>query len=133
MFQLRMIMLIKGGLSIVRKIVITITATLLIAIVAVSTTLAMPQSQTISAKEQKLDDQFQQLSRNTNWQQKEKINLQFNAYHPQGMTQIGDLHYMSSVEIIESTTKYEQPRNGYDRTPGKGVGHLFVFNGIDCI
>ena len=35
---------------------------------------------------------------------------------------------MSSVEIIEGTTKYEQPVDGYDRTPGKGKGHLFVFN-----
>jgi hypothetical protein len=35
---------------------------------------------------------------------------------------------MSSVEIIEKPVKYDQPRDGYDRTPGKGVGHLFVFN-----
>ena len=107
---------------------INVAATLLLAIVVVSTILVIPQSGTTSAKEQKLEDQFQQLSRNTNWQQKEEINLQFNTYHPQGMTQIGDLYYMSSVEIIESTVKYEQPIDGYDRTPGKGVGHLFVFN-----
>jgi hypothetical protein len=127
-FQLRKILLIKGGLVIMRKIIFTVTATLLMATAAVSTTLAISQSQNISAKEQKLDEQFQELSRNTNWQQKEEINLQFNVYHPQGMTRIGDLYYMSSVEIIESTTKYEEPRDGYDRTPGKGVGHLFVFN-----
>jgi hypothetical protein len=111
---------------IVRKIVFTVTATLLIG--AASTALAMPQSHNISAEEQILDDQFQQLSRNTKWQQKEKVQLQFNVYHPQGMTRIGDLYYMSSVEIIEKTVKYDQPRDGYDRTPGKGVGHLFIFN-----
>jgi Family of unknown function (DUF6454) len=110
----------------VRKIVFTVTATLLIGIA--STALAMPQSHITSTKEQKLDDQFQQLSRSTKWQQKEKIHLQFNAYHPQGMTRIGDLYYMSSVEIIEKPVKYDQPQDGYDRTPGKGVGHLFVFN-----
>jgi Family of unknown function (DUF6454) len=109
-----------------RKIVFATTATLLIGIA--STALAMPQSHITSTKEQKLDDQFQQLSRNTKWQQKEKIHLQFNVYHPQGMTRIGDLYYMSSVEIIEKPVKYDQPKDGYDRTPGKGVGHLFVFN-----
>jgi Family of unknown function (DUF6454) len=110
----------------VRKIVFTVTATLLIG--AASTALAMPQSHHFSAKEHILDDQFQQLSRNTKWQEKEKIQLQYYVYHPQGMTRIGDLFYMSSVEIIEKPVKYDQPRDGYDRTPGKGVGHLFVFN-----
>ncbi|MEH6945308.1 DUF6454 family protein [Bacillus sp. JJ722] len=111
-----------------RKFVFIFTPTLLIAILAVSASLIVPQSETISAKELKLEDQFQQLSRNTGWQQQEEIDLQFDVYHPQGMTRIGDLYYMSSVEIIESTVKYEHPIDGYDRTPGKGVGHLFVFN-----
>ena len=111
-----------------RKFVFIFTATLLIAILAVSASLIVPQSETINAKELKLEDQFQQLSRNTDWQQQEKIDLQFDVYHPQGMTRIGDLYYMSSVEIIESTVKYDQPIDDYDRTPGKGVGHLFVFN-----
>ena len=46
-----------------RKIVIAVTATLLIAIVA---TLVMPQSGATSAKEPKLEDHFQELSRSTN-------------------------------------------------------------------
>ncbi|MFC3882117.1 DUF6454 family protein [Bacillus songklensis] len=49
-----------------------------------------------------------------------------NTYHPQGMTKIGDLYYMSSVEIIEKPVKYDQPKDGYDRTPGKGIGHLIL-------
>jgi hypothetical protein len=32
------------------------------------------------------------------------------------------------VEIIEPTEKYPTPVDGYDRTPGKGVGHLFVMD-----
>ncbi len=108
-----------------RKIVITVTATLLIAIVA---TLVMPQSGATTAKEPKLEDHFQEFSRSTKWEQQENIDLQFDVYHPQGMTSIGDLYYMSSVEITENTVKYDQPIDGYDRTPGKGVGHLFVFN-----
>lgn len=112
-----------------RKIVPTAAAIAAILLIgSVSTALAMPQLYNAGTEERKLTDQFQQLSRSTKWQQKEKINLQFNTYHPQGMTRIGDLYYMSSVEIIEKTVKYDQPRDGYDRTPGKGVGHLFVFN-----
>lgn len=77
---------------------------------------------------QKLIAQFRKLTRNTNWKQKDKIDLQFNNYHSQGMVRIGDLFYMSSVELIEKPVKDKQPQHGYDRTPGKGIGHLFVFD-----
>jgi hypothetical protein len=77
---------------------------------------------------QNLADQFQNLTRDTKWQQKQKINLQFNNYHSQGMVRVGDLFYMSSVQLIETPVKYNHPQGGYDRTPGKGIGHLFVFD-----
>ncbi|QXJ40089.1 hypothetical protein BV455_03462 [Parageobacillus caldoxylosilyticus] len=102
-----------------RKIVFTVTTTLLIGIA--STVLAMPQSHITSTKEQKLDDQFRQLSRDTKWQQKEKIHLQFNAYHPQGMTRIGDLYYMSSVEIIEKPVKYDTRNPVFLESAGQGL------------
>lgn len=111
-----------------RKILLAFTSLLLICAFAVGTALAKPLMDRNNATEQKLEEQFKQLSRGTKWQQKEKIDLQFNAYHTQGMTKIGDLYYMSSVEIIEKTVKYDKPKDGYDRTPGKGVGHLFVFD-----
>lgn len=77
---------------------------------------------------QKLIAQFRNLTRNTKWEQKDKIDLQFNNYHSQGMVRIGDLFYLSSVELIEKPVKYNQPQHGYDRTTGKGIGHLFVFD-----
>lgn len=76
----------------------------------------------------KLIAQFLNLTRNTKWEQKDKIDLQFNNYHSQGMVRIGDLFYLSAVELIEKPVKYDQPQNGYDRTTGKGIGHLFVFD-----
>lgn len=39
-----------------------------------------------------------------------------------------DRIYLSSVEIIEPTVRYPEPVDGYDRSPGKGVGHLFVLD-----
>jgi hypothetical protein len=108
-----------------RKIVFMVTAIFVLSTMFTAVTMAQPDQRT---KDSHLVDKFQQLSRNTKWQQTEKIDLQFNVYHPQGMTRIGDLYYMSSVEIIEKPVKYDQPKDGYDRTPGKGIGHLFVFD-----
>ena len=73
---------------------------------------------------------FMGLTKSTNWKLVETIKLKFNTYHPQGMVKIGDHFYLSSVEIVERPRKFDQPVEGYDRTPGKGVGHLFKF-GID--
>jgi len=39
--------------------------------------------------------------------------------------QIGDRIYFSAVEIQEATQRYPEPRDGLDRSAGKGVGHLF--------
>ena len=76
-----------------------------------------------------LTEKFQQLATVIMFgNKKKKVDLQFSTYHPQGMTKVGDLYYMSSVEIIEKPVKYDQPKDGFDRTPGKGVGHLFLFN-----
>lgn len=76
--------------------------------------------------DQKLIAQFRHLTRTTKWELKEKIELQFNNHHSQGMVRIGDLFYMSSVQLIESPMRIDVPNQPYDRTPGKGVGHLFV-------
>lgn len=109
-----------------KKIMLTLAAAATIG--SVTTAFANPDVLQSSSDRKQFEENFKGLSRDTVWEQKEKIDLGFNTYHPQGMTKIGDLFYMSSVEIIEKPVKYEQPRDGYDRTPGKGVGHLFVFN-----
>ncbi|OOE10689.1 hypothetical protein UN64_15150 [Fictibacillus arsenicus] len=111
---------------IMKKIMLTLAAAATIG--SVTTVYANPDVLQLSSNGKQFEERFKQLSRDTAWEEKEKVNLQFNTYHPQGMTKIGNLFYMSSVEIIEKPVKYEQPRNGYDRTPGKGIGHLFVFN-----
>jgi Family of unknown function (DUF6454) len=108
-----------------KKIILTLAAAAMIG--SVTTAFASSVVQNISNGAQ-FEENFKNLSRDTAWEQKKKVDLQFNTFHPQGMTKIGDLFYMSSVEIIEKPVKYDQPRDGYDRTPGKGVGHLFVFN-----
>ncbi|CAG7615775.1 DUF6454 family protein [Paenibacillus allorhizosphaerae] len=76
----------------------------------------------------KLIAQFRYLTRNTKWEQKERIDLQFNNHHPQGMIRIGDLFYLSSVELIERPVRFNRSEDRYDRTPGRGIGHLFIFD-----
>lgn len=71
---------------------------------------------------------FASTSRSTEWKQVLKVSLSFPTYHPQGFALVGDKIWMSSVEILEPTVKYPQPVDGYDRTPGKGVGHVFVMD-----
>ncbi len=62
------------------------------------------------------------------WNQVDKLELDFPTFHPEGLVVTADHIFLSSVEIIEPTQKYPSPVDGYDRTPGKGVGHLFVMD-----
>lgn len=69
---------------------------------------------------------FENVSRSTTWTRTGALQLDFNTHHPQAMEVVGDRIYLSSVEIIERPQSYPEPVDGYDRSPGKGVGHLFV-------
>src|SRR5262249_38733350 len=71
---------------------------------------------------------FTATTRSTAWQQPHKIPLRFATYHPQGFALVGDKIFMSTVEIIEAPVRYPQPIDGYDRTPGKGIGHVLVID-----
>lgn len=71
---------------------------------------------------------FTRVDRNTQWDQVQKLKLDFPAFHPQGMSLVGDKIFLSSVEILEPTVRYPSPVGGYDRTTGKGRGHVFVID-----
>jgi len=69
---------------------------------------------------------FRQLDRTAEWELVDRVPLDFPTYHPQGFALVGDLVFMSTVEIIKQPVVYPEPHNGYDRSPGKGVGHVLV-------
>jgi len=71
---------------------------------------------------------FRQLDRDTEWELTERIALDFPTHHPQGFALVGRRIFMSTVEIIKAPVPYDEPRDGYDRSPGKGVGHVLVLN-----
>ena len=84
---------------------------------------ALPAS--ASAAEGDVADAVKALSKGTDWQRVDEIEVAFPTHHPQGMVKIDDTFYVSSVEIIEPTTRYDEPQEGYDRSTGEGAGHLF--------
>lgn len=80
------------------------------------------------AAETNLADSFSKVTRNTDWQLTSKLKLNFPTFHTEGIAFTPDHIFLSSVEILEPTVKYPTPQGGYDRTAGKGVGHLFVMD-----
>ncbi|QKW05933.1 hypothetical protein HUT18_05535 [Streptomyces sp. NA04227] len=81
-----------------------------------------------SARKTPLVEAVSKLTRSTQWTEARRLKLDFPTYHPQGFARVGDRLFLSSVEVIEAPVKYPQPVDGYDRSPGKGRGHLFVLD-----
>ncbi len=75
-----------------------------------------------------LSDAFSKVDRGTNWRLTSKLKLNFPTFHTEGIAYTPDHIFLSAVQIIEPTIKYPTPQGGYDRTPGKGIGHLFVMD-----
>jgi hypothetical protein len=75
-----------------------------------------------------LADAFNSVDRNTAWKQTSKLKLNFPTYHTEGIAYSQDHIFLSAVQILEPTVKYPTPQDGFDRTPGKGIGHLFVMD-----
>jgi Family of unknown function (DUF6454) len=89
---------------------------------------ASPGGEPVEAtRDDPLAKAVKQLDRSTPWQLVDRIPLDFETYHPQGFAVVGDKLFLSSVEVIEPPVRYPEPdENGYDRSPGKGIGHVFV-------
>ena len=81
-----------------------------------------------TARDEDVVGALKNVTRNTAWQRTATLNLDFETFHPQGLEVTEDRIYLSSVEILEPTVRYPRPIDGYDRSPGKGIGHLFVLD-----
>lgn len=71
---------------------------------------------------------FAGVDRNTNWQLTNTLKLNFPTYHTEGIAFTADHIFLTAVQITEPTVKFPALQDGYDRTPGKGIGHLFVMD-----
>jgi len=72
-----------------------------------------------------VSERVKKLTRSVQWRQVAAVPINFNTFHPQGMVKIGDMLFVSSVDIRTPTKRYPQLQDGYDRDTGAGVGHLF--------
>ena len=71
---------------------------------------------------------FGAVDRDTKWSLTSKVKLDFPTFHTEGLAYSNDHIFLTAVEILEPTVKYPTPVDGYDRTAGKGIGHLFVMD-----
>ncbi|MDQ6752228.1 MAG: DUF6454 family protein [Actinomycetota bacterium] len=67
-----------------------------------------------------------QVGRSTPWRLVGRLPLDFPTFHPQGLAFAGGKTFLSSVEILELPEAVELGPGG--RTPGRGVGHVFVMD-----
>jgi hypothetical protein len=79
----------------------------------------------ITAQGRLISERFKQLTRASQWQLVASLPVNFNTHHPQGLVKIGEVFYVSSVEVTQPTKRFAQPQDGFDRDAGAGVGHLF--------
>ncbi|MCM2577123.1 DUF6454 family protein [Streptomyces meridianus] len=108
---------------------LALAATLSLAVIGGTTAIATATPPTPYRDGNKLTpaaQSFTKVTRDTQWKLTRKVRLDFPTYHPQGFALAGDLIFMSSVQIDEKPEKYPEPVDGYDRSTGKGVGHVLV-------
>ena len=71
---------------------------------------------------------IKRLTRSLPWRLVSRLPINFDTHHPQGLVKVGDHFFVSSVEVRRPTRRFAEPRGGYDRDAGEGVGHLFKFD-----
>lgn len=85
------------------------------------------QTPSINNLDSIITEHFKKLSRTSHWEPVRAELLPFRTHHTQGMTLMNGTWFLSTVEIIERTAPLlDDPV--YDRTPGKGKGHLIAFD-----
>lgn len=114
----------------IRTQIYALTAAAAVAVggAAVATAHAAENNAPHHATDTALADDFGKVTGNTNWQLTSKLKLNFPTFHTEGIAFTPDHVFLSAVQILEPTVKYPTPQGGYDRTPGKGIGHLFVMD-----
>lgn len=78
---------------------------------------------------------FTTVDRATTWSPTAEVGLNFRTHHPQGMALVDDRIFLSSVEVLQPPERRSSEGrsggrrgSGYDRSPGRGRGHVFVIS-----
>lgn len=89
---------------------------------------AAPAAAGKPAPDSDLAADVRRLDRTTPWTLTSSLRLDFPTFHTEGLAITPTRIFLSAVEILAPTVPYPTPQGGYDRSPGKGVGHLFVMD-----
>lgn len=73
-------------------------------------------------------DRIMTVTRTSAWRLVRSIPVGFRTFHPQGMVKLGNMFYVSSVEVSAPTERLTPPQGAVDRTPGAGIGRIFQFD-----
>ena len=67
---------------------------------------------------------FEQVTRDTAWKLVDRVRLQAETWHPEGIVKLGDQWIVSSVQVTEPTVKYPDGQiiDGTDRSPAPASG-----------
>jgi hypothetical protein len=76
---------------------------------------------------------FKLLGKNAIWQQRAVVPMSFPTFHTQGLVKIGEVFYVTAVEVLENRVSNGTPTDALydfsiDRNAGAGRGWLFKFD-----
>ena len=78
--------------------------------------LASPGGEKVTTgRDEPLVEAIRDVDRSTSWQLVDRIPLDFETYHPQGLAVVGNRLFLSSVEVIEPPVQYPEPDEDGDR------------------
>ncbi|WP_273844752.1 DUF6454 family protein [Rubrobacter calidifluminis] len=111
------------------RVAATVAATLLAILTLVGTVvLARTPNHGEGARGGTIARDFRAVDRDTVWRLTGELPLRFQTYHTEGLAITPHRIFLSAVQVIVPPRKYSGPGHRYDRTPGKGVGHVFVLD-----
>jgi hypothetical protein len=81
---------------------------------------------------------FKRLGRNTIWRRQSTVSMRLPTFHTQGLVKIGDIFYVSAVEVLAGRVSNGTPTDALhdfsiDRTAGAGRGWLFKFDATGAL
>lgn len=85
------------------------------------------------SRDNKTTTLFRLLGKNAIWTPVQSVTMSFPTFHTQGLVKIGDVFYVSSVEVLESTVRNGSATDALydftiDRSTGNGRGWVFKFD-----
>lgn len=86
-----------------------------------------------SSRDNQTTNVFRLIGKDTIWTPIESIKMDWPTFHTQGLVKIGDVFFVSAVEVVESTVRNGTATDALsdfsiDRSPGAGRGWLFKFS-----